>query len=501
MTDTLGFSEHDKKTSDLDSAGRELEKAISEVHFNENHDLHVLQKSEEPTERPILKATLYDKLRYFRCYTSSPARVQFYCLKHKHFQTFVFFHIINVIFKSIPSVYVYMFYSQYSANNQFFISKMMPIAHGSTFFFITTAVLELIIVIHRTAMYLDYFLLGIILKSPWNRCDSFKTILTISNKTMRCYQMAEFTAMFSNKTITFSSRGYISESGEVFQLSQIYYFILRESIMLKCDNIFCGLFVLLWIFAALSYKVFYKEVLWKVLRGAHFLLNCILVATFVHLSIVHFDRGFKIYTGYYPSFADYDIADTDFLSDSMTAPPIVQVLTSRSSNEVKPVLDSGVMVLSNTVYYLFRGFVTHLLKLYCEDLAKAALLDGFLGPVSFFYMWPIYFSQFMFGHFYAVMFFCLSFMVEYTVAIITFQCLIEAIVSEWRWLRHWMVCVGLMFGGALMYWLTPLIYIESQAPRNLSRYGIEKSEYNAYKLNLCYEILSSVSREKHRKSL
>ncbi|XP_068629177.1 uncharacterized protein [Battus philenor] len=159
-------------------------------------------------------------------------------------------------------------------------------------------------------------------------------------------------------------------------------------------------------------------------------------------------------------------ADLDMISESMTAPPIVHVVTSRSTVKVNPGRDSVIMTVSNSVYYVFRGLLGYRLKIHCEHMVKSPIIMSKFNTNSFLYLWPIYFSAFYFGNVYTLMYFCLRFLMEFFTLTITMQCLIETIVYEWKWAKRTVVTVGLCLLGILFHLITDfririLLYVYS----------------------------------------
>ncbi|CAK1541352.1 unnamed protein product [Leptosia nina] len=408
MDDTLGFSEQEKKPSEEWHLG-EGEESMSSVASRfgpQNQDLQVIQKKEIPMDRPVIAATKWERLAYYRSFATSQTKTQFLCMQQEDFRTYLLNYLINVFMKSFPTTYVYTFFSAYSPDSHFFISKILPIAYGSTIAFIVSAFIELVMVTLNTANYLHYFIVGLVYHSPWNRyCDNF----------------------FS-----------------------------------RCNNVFCFYFIVLWIGAAASYTLFFKKFLWKILNLTQMFLNIILFVTFIHLTTVYFEKGFRKFGTYETKILEVmQNSDIDLLSESMTAPPIIHILSSRSSEENRPTQDSAIIVTSNAIYYTFRGFVAYLLKLYCDNVMNTSLQDSYFSSQSLFYLWPIYFSQFYLGDLFGIMFFLLNFINEYLVIVITLQCLIEAILSEWRWLRPWMVIITLSVLGVTSFYFTSSVFFET----------------------------------------
>ncbi|XP_061708632.1 uncharacterized protein LOC133518881 [Cydia pomonella] len=128
--------------------------------------------------------------------------------------------------------------------------------------------------------------------------------------------------------------------------------------------------------------------------------------------------------------------DLDFLAESMTTPPILHILTSRSKEEVKLSTDSALIITSNTFFYLFRAFVVDKLLRYCVYITKVQLHLVY-SDSSIFLLWPIFFTSLYLDSIVTIPFSILIFVVDYFTFVITYQCLIEVIVCEWQVLKRW----------------------------------------------------------------
>ncbi|KAL0849722.1 hypothetical protein ABMA28_011680 [Loxostege sticticalis] len=129
--------------------------------------------------------------------------------------------------------------------------------------------------------------------------------------------------------------------------------------------------------------------------------------------------------------------DYNMLAETTTAPPTVHILSSRSKREIRPSRDSSIINVSNAMYYIFKGFLSYRMKRYCDSVVQVHLHLLFAcGSCAFFYLWPIYFSTFYLGDIFSIAFFFIHFLMDFFTAVITYQCLIEAIVCEWRWAKR-----------------------------------------------------------------
>ncbi|CAK1600361.1 unnamed protein product [Parnassius mnemosyne] len=411
-----------------------------------NH-IRVVQQKKIHTDRPTIPATIFEKLAFYRAHVTVPNKTQITCMEEYMFNRYLWYHILNVFCKSLPNTYVYMFLSSYAPDHHFFLSKMAPIAYGCNWAIIISGFLYLISYTDFVALQFDYVISGIIYRNPWNRCPS--RIIHSRNFSLSCYNLDEFTSLLQNETVIFKYAVYISSKREFFQMAPTSYFINR--VYKNEENYFY--FIFLWIVAAIHYKQLFKRHIWKVLNNVQMLLNVVYVLSFSHmvLTSTYFGTNNNNVTVLDDDPSHYLLdADLDVLSESMTAPPIVHVLTSRSTSHIQPDRDSIIMIISNSLYYIFRGWLSFKLKTYCESMVKAPLLFPVIYNSSpFFFLWPIYFSNFYFGDFFTIIFFTLSFMTEFLTIVITLQCLIEIIVCEWKWAKRKIVTVILIAIGII----------------------------------------------------
>ncbi|XP_045515009.1 uncharacterized protein LOC123708378 [Pieris brassicae] len=324
----------------------------------------------------------------------------FLCVQEEDYKVYLWNYLINVFFKSLPTTYVYAFFSAYVPETHFFVAKIFPIAYGSTIVFIITALIDLIMVTFSTTKYLDYLVLGLRYQSPWNRCSESLNI-TYKNTTLTCYEIQDFAKQFINKSVKFDDIVYISKDSEHFQLPQLLFY-------LQVDDQPC-------------------------------VPDCI------------------------------KSSDFDLLSESMTTPPIVHILSSRSNIDKKPIQDSAFIVMSNAVYYAFRGTLMEVIIIfYLYPVGRLVDDMTFFNGVC-----PTKLRIFTFW-----------------AAPVFYMCWIQM----FKPLPNW---------GPKDYTLRQLrkrydsrFYITSQTSRELSRYLIEKSELNEYKLDVQYDTLSQQSSQK-----
>ncbi|CAH2232096.1 jg4770 [Pararge aegeria aegeria] len=129
--------------------------------------------------------------------------------------------------------------------------------------------------------------------------------------------------------------------------------------------------------------------------------------------------------------------------------------------QIKPSLNSAVIVISNGIYYIFKALTSYLMKKHCERWVNATIIYWNYGSGSIFYFWPLYFATIQYGAIFAVIFFALNAIVEYCMFLITFQCLIEAVKYEWRWIKPW--CISAII---LVFAITEVVVVRDDFSEN-----------------------------------
>ncbi|XP_050352799.1 uncharacterized protein LOC126775084 [Nymphalis io] len=129
MDDTLGFDEASKKSSTEWQLGvqSDLSLGASSKTQSIRQNLFVIPPKKEKILRPTIDASWMEKLSFYRCYTSSVSKIELLCMQQNSVNRFLWFYIFNVLCKSLPMAYVYIFLSTYAPDHHFFLSKMVPI--------------------------------------------------------------------------------------------------------------------------------------------------------------------------------------------------------------------------------------------------------------------------------------------------------------------------------------------------------------------------------------
>ncbi|XP_072936108.1 uncharacterized protein, partial [Epargyreus clarus] len=417
---------------------------------------------EIPSQRRVIPATLQEKLSYYRSFVSSPSKTQIISVQQIEFNRFQWYYIFNVFCKSLPTTYVYVFLSCYAPEEHFFISKMTPIFYGCMWSSILSGFIETVIYSYYVTLLWDYTICGLLYKNPWNRCD--EKVHMINNYTITCYNVIEFSEKIKNESIVFERYGYkiVAGADEILQIAPTLFFKTR---MQSVSFTRPAMFLILWVTVGLLHKQLFKKAIWKCLNYTQWALNFIFVITFAHLVIYYFKVGFVNLHLQVPEYTrEIWQTDIDMLAESMTGPPIVHILTARGTEKVKPSRHSSIIIASNAAYYIFRGLLIYMMNRYCETLTGAPVQLTQLHPYSSFYLWPTYLSYFYLGDFYSILFFLLNSITEFFVVMITFNCLVEAIVSEWVWLKRWiaisLLCViGNIYNYTINEGSTNVLYI------------------------------------------
>ncbi|XP_022827462.1 uncharacterized protein LOC111357123 [Spodoptera litura] len=131
--------------------------------------LNLVQKKEFPSERPIIPSTKFERLTFFRGYTSSQSKTEIVASHHVELNSFLWFYAFNVFFKSLPHGFVHFFLASYAPEEHSFIAKMVPFSIGLKYLFIITGFLELMLAVDVLVLMFHYTTFGIIAKNPWNR--------------------------------------------------------------------------------------------------------------------------------------------------------------------------------------------------------------------------------------------------------------------------------------------------------------------------------------------
>ncbi|CAH0406226.1 unnamed protein product [Chilo suppressalis] len=466
MDEKLEYSEEiaseaeTKQWSDIPSKASTVSQTFKNILPKDCLLSYIPEGDDTRSKRTIIPSTRLERLSYFRSFVSTPSKTQIVCMQHVRFNRFLWYYIFNVFFKSLPHTFVYIFLASYAPDEHFFLTKMLPICSGFSLAYIIAAILDMTAYIDTVIRLLDYSIRGLLYKTPWNRCP-VKSYQSSLNITIHCYNIEEFIKKFNNDTAV-TDTVYIASDGEYFQMAPVLYYGSRISALLKTipyGYLSTIYFLIIWTIVALHHNQLFKRYIWKTLNGLQMFIIIIYIMVFVHLYSVYLFTHF----GHKVTDVVHDEiqnilwkADVDMLAESMTAPPAVHILTARSSQEIQPTRDSTLIILSNAIFYILRGLLSYRLKKFCESLINSPILITDFNQDSSFFFWPMYFSTFYLGEFYSTIFFILHFLMELYTVIVTYQCLVEAIVCEWRLAKRVAVTITVWIIGFVWFALSDM---------------------------------------------
>lgn len=418
--------------------------AITSRRFNRDQHVQLLAKKKFRNKEPDIPATTIQKLFFYNTYTSSLSKIQMVFRERQEFNKFIWYYILNVFCKSLPSAYVYMFLGSFAPKYHFFLHKMFPAMYGCNWVFILTAICELLYMTDSTLYCLDYVVCGLIYKVPWRRCPNQTTYIPeIKDHKITCCNITEFKAKFINTTVTKYFMYYVSVStNEHFNLAQFEYYYHRLHIFWDSSKgayITVSFLAFVWFLSA-KFNIMKKVHIWQILSKTHVLLNVMLLIVLYDCVAKYSSSDVSVVEvkvsddSWRKHFIDLDI---NVLAESMTAPPVAHVISAKSTIDyIHPNRDSALMIISNAINYIFRGILTVLMRMSCEHELHAPLL--YFENVDIdqvFNIYPVYFATLQYGDIYVVIFFILCTITEFCTLIISCQCFLEAIVCEWSWCK------------------------------------------------------------------
>ncbi|XP_026726545.1 uncharacterized protein LOC113492987 [Trichoplusia ni] len=433
--------------------------AITEkIHYKDpRFHLHIVQKEETTSRRPAIHSLKKERLAYYRIFTSSTSKSSIIPEQNMNVNNLLWFYTLNTFFKTVPHSFVHFFISAYAPEEHMFITKMVPVSHGLKYLFIVAGVLDLLITTDTLVLLLQYSVAGLLLKNPWNRCPNPATYYDqFHNVTMHCLELNEFVKMFNNKSYRVSGFRFLLDEDNHFQVAQIDYYRMHVYHAEYIRDF--SMFILIWGCLTVCQQFATEKYFWKVIYHTQWIVNAADVATFLFMALAAYGKESNKISPILVDEVHHSTAmwstDLDLLSESITAPPIVHVLTSRSNQEIDPSMDSAIMVLSNAILFIFRGL--HRLKLLAHVQARLHTeipVDQF-NQHPWFYLFPIMWSEFYLGDIFSNAYFIINLVLEYLVIAITYHCVIESIVYEWPRLTRWMCMITFGISGILMFIFT-----------------------------------------------
>ncbi|PZC73607.1 hypothetical protein B5X24_HaOG209052 [Helicoverpa armigera] len=420
--------------------------------------LNLVQRKELPSERPLINSTKCQRLSYFRAVTSSQSKCEIVATQHSNINSFLWFYSFNVFFKSLPHYFVHFFLAAYAPEEHLFIVKMVPICFGMKFLFAIVGFLEVLFLTDLTVVMGFYTFYGLVAKNPWNRCQKGRVYFDpMYNLTVHCYELKEFSTLFINKTHYQYEMFYVhQDTGEYFQVSQLEYYRDLVTYITSTWNI--SIFVLSWLAVHLLPLLAWKASYWKILHYCQWGVNYVDIVLFVYLLYMHYATGYhseinppipfdkpgaEIKYGVTRLSVEAEqslwAGDLEMLAESMTAPSVIHILVSRSSQEIDPAADSSVMMISNALTYIFRALLVSRVKQHCEELVHTTMPFSGFNEHSWFYYWPMLWTDFILGDIFSVFYMNFNMFTEMFMIGVTNLCVMETINYEWPRVKKWMI--------------------------------------------------------------
>ncbi|XP_063836286.1 uncharacterized protein LOC135085422 [Ostrinia nubilalis] len=427
----------------------------------QDQHLQYFPEKETRSYRQFVPASWHETLSYYRGYVTAASKTQIYSPQYYPFNIFFWQNLMNLLFKSLPLTYVYMFLASYSANHHFFLPKMIPIAYGVIIIFIITAFLEIMLFMDFIIFLFHYTIRGFVDKNPWHRCDNKEPI------NMGSYNIYGLDVRLYGVCVTLKEYQELQEVFEIYYPfpAPTFYFIQTQYALLSHSNsdrisqsfIY---FVILWIFINLFYCQLFSKMLWKIHHIFHWITNIIFIIVLSHLMLrdlfVKLEDDNSSQEGDPTTKLKSDLMwhnDLNMIALSMATPPIVHILTSRTNKEINANRDSSILLISNGIYSILKGLLSHKVKKYSQSILKETI-DMEILHEEFFKIWTVYFSTFFLGDLFSITFFGIHFIVETLNVVITSQCLIEAIVCEWRVAKRLFVSFIFFILGIVVFYLS-----------------------------------------------
>ncbi|KAF9413249.1 hypothetical protein HW555_008471 [Spodoptera exigua] len=429
---------------------------------NPRFHLHLVAKTSKPSERPIIRSTKWERLSYYRALTATPCKTEIILMKYVELNACIWFYVLNVFFITLPHCFVHFFMASYAPEEHIFLTKMVPICFGFKYLLVMTGFCEILLCLDTVMM-----------------CDTKTYYNAFLNVTIQCYNLQEFAENFRNVTLGYDNSSYVTSDGKYIQISQMDYY--RH--LLNYDNMnqlifFRNVFYFVFLFLGITlfHQLVETKIFWKLLNGCQWGLNIIDLISFIYLlsqsseltkeqkTIIKTSErsnGPSIFSSQFWS------ADVDVISESMTAPAVIHVLTARSTQEISPSTDSVTMVISNALIYLFRVLLTNRIRIYVESrILKEIHLEEFY-PRNYFFLWTMFYSNFYLGNIFTVLFMGLSGLMEFTMVIVTYHCLVQTIRYEWPKIRIFVLkgfflVVALFTFSLTSIWTRAILFIYSK---------------------------------------
>ncbi|XP_026726639.1 uncharacterized protein LOC113493056 [Trichoplusia ni] len=442
-------------------------------------NLQLVYKKDPPTGRPLIMSSKHDRLAFYRAYSSSSTKTEIVPTQSVNINSFLWLYTLNLLFKSLPHGFVHFFIAAYAPEEHMFVTKMVPFSTGAIvlisglkYLFTMVGFFELLSVVDLSVMLFHYSLAGMLLKNPWNRCPTPSVYHDNTlNVTMRCLELHDFAHMFENRSYEYANFTFVYEKDYHFQVAQIEYYRYKSLFYFyhfcEVDSLWgwtkineiemvAGIldiveFIILWSAITIFHLQTSSKYFWKLLNWSQWSINIVDLMNMGYLTLMHYSQHEEYRLakrgGEEETRSQITLANIQMLAESITAPSIVHVLTSRSVQEIDPARDSTTMVISNAVLFIFRGLLGNSVKHYCETMCHTEIPITQFNQHSWFYFWPMYWTSFYLGDIFSLLYLMLNLLNEVLITTVIYKCVVECIIYEWKRVRRWMVMLAFAIFG------------------------------------------------------
>ncbi|XP_053601647.1 uncharacterized protein LOC128670199 isoform X2 [Plodia interpunctella] len=420
--------------------------------------LHIIPQVMDESDRPRVQATTEELFCFYRLYISTICKTKIMSMVDLSLNWYFWFHIQNLVLNCMPNVFVKVFLAVYVPEEHFYLDKMVPLLRGYKFVIIIAAFYELVRLTSCKMLLLHYIWIGLAERSPWNRCskDFSYPVSKMPNMTVSCYVIEDFKKLISeivasNHTISFYKYEYTVKYSNgtttYFQVPQLTFFkLLWDRRVTSIQQTEFGVyFLIIYALAALHYNQFYKKLIWKLLKFANYaeIAITLLITIHIFLSYNIIDPHLKnvkpvtiLYNSKSPKL------EVDVVLLALNAPPVIHVLISRSCadhSKIQYKSLSALLVISFWSYTFLSGLMFKYLKDYCDNIMGVHIRQSLYNSSAFYFIYAIYYSHFLLGNIYFLITLFVKFMGDFYIFVITFHCLVEAIICEWKFVTRIMV--------------------------------------------------------------
>lgn len=125
------------------------------------------------------------------------------------------------------------------------------------------------------------------------------------------------------------------------------------------------------------------------------------------------------------------------------------------------------MVISNALIYLFRVVLSNRVRLYVERLILKEVHVEEFYPRNYFFFWTMFYSNFYLGNIFTVLFMGFSGLMEFTMIVVTYHCLIQTVLYEWPKIKIFvfkgvLLTVALFMFVITSIWTRAMLFVYSK---------------------------------------